>query len=149
MLKLDRFSYSQKIWLKWDPPVFGVEIFFCYSQYFIKSDFIIGGVECMVVWILKKINNTCNTAEYPTTYIERNPHVIIGKPPVRKVNCLFYPFSSHNHQNKIHTGGSCLSQIFWEHENLSGLSVIWLIYIKLWGKGKKIGKKSVSSGNPA
>ena len=28
------------------------------------------------------------------------------------------------------TGGSCLSQIFWEHENQSGLSVIWLIYIK-------------------
>ena len=25
------------------------------------------------------------------------------------------------------TGGSHLSQIFWEHENLSGLSVIWLI----------------------
>ena len=32
------------------------------------------------------------------------------------------------------TGGSCLSQIFWEHENLSGLSVIQIIitiYIKL------------------
>ena len=25
------------------------------------------------------------------------------------------------------TGGSHLSQIFWEHENLSGLSIIWLI----------------------
>ena len=32
------------------------------------------------------------------------------------------------------TGGSCLSWIFWEHENLSGLSVIWLIYIKLYNK---------------
>ena len=27
------------------------------------------------------------------------------------------------------TGGSCLSQIFWEHENLSGLSIIWLIQL--------------------
>ena len=27
----------------------------------------------------------------------------------------------------INTGGSCLSEIFWEHESLSGLSVIWLI----------------------
>ena len=32
------------------------------------------------------------------------------------------------------TGGSCLSQIFWEHENQSGLLVIWLIYIKLYRK---------------
>ena len=29
---------------------------------------------------------------------------------------------------QIHgTGGSRLSWIFWEHENLSGLSIIWLI----------------------
>ena len=33
------------------------------------------------------------------------------------------------HYVVLHTGESCLSQIFWEHENLSGLSV--LIYIKL------------------
>ena len=26
-----------------------------------------------------------------------------------------------------YTGGSHLSQVFWEHENLSGLRVIWLI----------------------
>ena len=32
------------------------------------------------------------------------------------------------------TGGSRLSQIFWEHENQSGLLVIWLIYIKLYRK---------------
>ena len=32
------------------------------------------------------------------------------------------------------TGGSHLSQIFWEHENLFGLSVIWLMYIKLYRK---------------
>ena len=31
-------------------------------------------------------------------------------------------------------GGSHLSQIFWEHENQSSLSVIWLIYIKLYRK---------------
>ena len=38
------------------------------------------------------------------------------------------------------TGGSCLSQIFWEHEDLSGLLVIWLIYIKLYSKRKKMAK---------
>ena len=32
------------------------------------------------------------------------------------------------------TGGSCLSRIFWEHENQSNLLVIWLIYIKLYRK---------------
>ena len=31
--------------------------------------------------------------------------------------------------DKVYTGGSCLSQIFWEHENLSGLSIIWLIQL--------------------
>ena len=32
------------------------------------------------------------------------------------------------------TGGSRLSRIFWEHKNLSGLSIIRLIYIKLYRK---------------
>ena len=46
------------------------------------------------------------------------------------------------------TGGSHLSQIFWEHENLSGLSVIWFIstkiYIKLYkGKEKMILAKNL------
>ena len=41
-----------------------------------------------------------------------------------------------------YTGGSHLSQIFWEHENQSGLLVIWLIYIKLYRKRKpNFGKK--------
>ena len=31
----------------------------------------------------------------------------------------------------IGTGGSCLSQIFWEHENLSGLSIIQVIQLLL------------------
>ena len=35
------------------------------------------------------------------------------------------------------TGGYCLSQIFWGHENMSSLSVIWLIYIKLYRKKRK------------
>ena len=35
------------------------------------------------------------------------------------------------------TGGSCLSQIFWEHENLSGLSVIWLFTLNYTRKRKK------------
>ena len=33
-----------------------------------------------------------------------------------------------------YTGGSHLSQIFWEHENQSSLLVIQLIYIKLYRK---------------
>ena len=50
---------------------------------------------------------------------------------------------------KMYTGGSHLSRIFWEHENLPGLSV--LIYIKLNKEKKKnnFGKKSELSGNPA
>ena len=49
------------------------------------------------------------------------------------------------------TGGSRLSWIFWEHENQSGLLVIWLIYIKLYRKKetKFWKKKSRLSGNPA
>ena len=48
-----------------------------------------------------------------------------------------------------YTGGSHFSQIFWEHENLSSLSV--LIYIKLYNEkeksdfGKKIWAKQESS----
>ena len=38
------------------------------------------------------------------------------------------------HMIKQNTGGSRLSRIFWEHENLSGLSIIRLIYIKLYRK---------------
>ena len=53
----------------------------------------------------------------------------------------------------LYTGGSRLSWIVWEHENLSALSV--LIYIKLYKekekkkKKKKIGKKLGLSKNPA
>ena len=49
------------------------------------------------------------------------------------------------------TGGSRLSQIFWEHENQSGLLVIWLIYIKLYRKKEtKFWKKKFGlSRNPA
>ena len=32
-------------------------------------------------------------------------------------------------ENKRNTGGSHLSRIFWEHENLSSLSIIWLIQL--------------------
>ena len=38
------------------------------------------------------------------------------------------------------TGVSHLCQIFWEHENLSGLSVIWLIHIKLYKEKEKMAK---------
>ena len=37
----------------------------------------------------------------------------------------------------FYTGGSCLSQSFWEHEILSGLSGIQLIYIKLYKEKEK------------
>ena len=44
-------------------------------------------------------------------------------------------------EKKIHevsdTGGSSLSRNFWEHENQSGLLVIWLICIKLYRKKEK------------
>ena len=33
--------------------------------------------------------------------------------------------------NTCDTGGSHLSQVFWEHENLSGLSIVWLIITNL------------------
>ena len=46
------------------------------------------------------------------------------------------PLTSINHERQSaallwtpDTGGSCLSQIFWEHENLSSLSIIWLIQL--------------------
>ena len=39
-----------------------------------------------------------------------------------------YPWQTHSHWHWL-TGGSCLSRIFWEHENLSGLSIIWLIQL--------------------
>ena len=50
-----------------------------------------------------------------------------------------------------YTGGSRLSWIFWEHENQSGLLVIWLIYIKFYRKEetKFWKKKSGLSRNPA
>ena len=38
---------------------------------------------------------------------------------------------------EITTGGSRLSRIFWEHEILYGLSVIRLIYIKLYKEKEK------------
>ena len=37
----------------------------------------------------------------------------------------------------ITTGVSHLSWIIWEHENLSGLSVSWLIYIKFYKEKEK------------
>ena len=37
--------------------------------------------------------------------------------------------SSNRFDKNSDTGGSHLSRIFWEHENQSGLLVIWLIYI--------------------
>ena len=47
-------------------------------------------------------------------------------------------------QLELTTGGSHLSQIFWEHENQSSLLVIWLIYIKLYRKkGNQILEKKI------
>ena len=45
------------------------------------------------------------------------------------------------------TGGSCLSRIFWEHENLSGLSVIWLIQLLLLKTNIQIKHCSTSKGS--
>ena len=45
---------------------------------------------------------------------------------------------------KASTGGSRLSQIFWEYKNQSGLLVIRLIYIKLYRKKEaKFWKKKI------
>ena len=46
------------------------------------------------------------------------------------------------------TGGSRLSQIFWEHENLSGLSVIWLISTKIYIKLYKEKENKILAKNP-
>ena len=44
-------------------------------------------------------------------------------------NWYNYYSSSSGVQHYVITGGSRLSRIFWEHENLSGLSIIWLIQL--------------------
>ena len=31
--------------------IFVAEVFLCYSQFFIKCDFVIGGVECMHIYV--------------------------------------------------------------------------------------------------
>ena len=41
------------------------------------------------------------------------------------------------HIHGTYTGGFHSSRIFWEHENLSSLTAIRLIYIKLYRKQKK------------
>ena len=50
--------------------------------------------------------------------------------------CALCVFMSQHTMVDIHmyTGGYHLSWIFWEHENQSGLSVMWLIYTKLYSK---------------
>ena len=57
-----------------------------------------------------------------------NPHEVI-----------LISFNMHYllHEKYYNTGGSHLSWIFWEHDNISGLSVIWLIYIKLYKEKEK------------
>ena len=50
-------------------------------------------------------------------------------------------------KNELYTGGSCLSQIFWEHENLSGLSIIQLIQLLLLKMNIQIKHCSTSKGS--
>ena len=47
----------------------------------------------------------------------------------------------------VYTGGSRLSRIFWEHENLSGLSVIRLIQLLLLKTNIRIKHCSTSKGS--
>ena len=66
------------------------------------------------------------------------------------ISTKIFQYGSYLTFRNGHTGGSCLSQIFWEHENQSGLLVIQLIYIKLYRKKetkfwKKIWAKQESS----
>ena len=52
--------------------------------------------------------------------------------------CVETAASLSQARNYLYKGGSHLSQIFWDYEILSSLSVIWIIYIKLYKeKGKK------------
>ena len=54
---------------------------------------------------------------------------------------ICFNFICYTQQTNRNTGGSHLNWIFWEHEILSGLSVICFIYIKLYKeKGKKLAK---------
>ena len=48
-----------------------------------------------------------------------------------------------NCQEISYTGGSRLSQIFGEHENLPSLSVIQLIYIKLYKEKEKKNRQKI------
>ena len=50
-------------------------------------------------------------------------------------------------EKKVYTGGSCLSWIFWEHENLSGLSIIRLIQLLLLKTNIRIKHCSTSKGS--
>ena len=70
--------------------------------------------------------------------------------------CIFpkFPFIGNmqvwkyrNSANAVITGGSRLSRIFWEHENLSGLSVIWLIQLLLLKTNIQIKHCSTSKGS--
>ena len=40
-----------------------------------------------------------------------------------------YGLSGTHLYTQLSTGGSRLSRIFWEHENLSRLNIIWLIQL--------------------
>ena len=58
------------------------------------------------------------------------PSEPIPSPPIRIPEPLEYvDVANKQVALLINTGGSCLSRIFWEHENLSGLSIIWLIQL--------------------
>ena len=52
--------------------------------------------------------------------------------------CPMIKYMIANNECNWYTGGSHLSQIFWEHGNLSGLRVIWLIQSYFIGLNRKV-----------
>ena len=78
-------------------------------------------VPCNII-ILDKLNKTVKTDIF-IDVISRDIHSIAITKQNLHIFFFFFFF--------CYTQGSHLSQIFWKHENLLSLSVIWLIYIKL------------------
>ena len=59
--------------------IFGVEIFLCYSQFFIKGDFVIGGVECILANWPNDKHIICNINNDILIKIPSHPYVLVNR----------------------------------------------------------------------
>ena len=59
MFKLDRFSWSQKIWLKWDPPVLGYPDFS--KGFILKMDTSLKGLGTVLSELGEDGKSTCHS----------------------------------------------------------------------------------------